>query len=230
MRPTVVLFDIDGTLLTCGGAGRLSMQRAFGDVVGRTDVLDFPFGGMTDRAIARAGLTLAGRSADDEAIDLLLASYLGHLEHEVPRAERYRILDGVLGVLDLLEPHARVAVGLGTGNVEAGARIKLARAALWHRFAFGGFGSDSEDRAELLACGARRGATRLGVAAEARVIVIGDTPRDVAAARAIGAEVIAVATGSYTSEQLVPHAPDLLVERLDDERVSARLISAGALA
>lgn len=225
MRPTVVLFDIDGTILTCGGAGRAAMERAFTDAVGRTDVLDFPFGGMTDRSIARAGITSAGGDATDAAIDDLLARYLHHLEAEVPRAERYRVLGGVLAVLDLLAPLAHVAVGLGTGNVEAGARIKLTRGSLWDRFAFGGFGCDAEDRAELLACGARRGARRLEVEPHAaRVVVIGDTPRDVSAARAIGAEVIAVATGGYTVAQLLPHAPDLLVDGLDDARVVELLV------
>ena len=160
MRPTVVLFDIDGTLLTCGGAGRAAMERAFVDVLGRSDTLDFPFGGMTDRAIARAGLTPGG-AVTEAKIDALIARYLLHLEEGVPRAERYRVLDGVSAVLDLLAPLAHVAVGLGTGNVEAGARIKLTRGALWGRFAFGGFGCDSEDRAELLACGARRGTERV---------------------------------------------------------------------
>jgi phosphoglycolate phosphatase len=226
MQPTVVLFDIDGTLVTCGGAGRASMERAFAEVLGRPDVVDFPFGGMTDRGIARAGLTSAGREASDAAMAEVIAVYLRHLEDELPRAPRYRVLDGVARVLDRLEPLAHVAVGLGTGNVEAGARIKLARGELWHRFAFGGFGSDAEDRAELLACGAERGRARLGVSSStARVVVIGDTPRDVSAARAIGAEVIAVATGSFTREQLALHAPDLLVERLDDERVAAALFT-----
>jgi phosphoglycolate phosphatase len=221
MRPTVVLFDIDGTLITCGGAGRASMERAFTDVVGRGDVLDFPFGGMTDRAIARAGIERSGAAPSEPAIERLLTRYLAHLEGEVQRAERYRVLDGVVALLDRLEPIAHVVSGLGTGNVEHGARIKLDRASLWHRFAFGGFGSDAEDRAELLACGARRGAAHLGTSAPARVLVIGDTPRDVAAARAIGAEVVAVATGGYTREQLEPHAPDLLVDTLEDPRVSA---------
>ncbi len=225
MQPTVVLFDIDGTLVTCGGAGRAAMERAFADEVGRADVLDFSFGGMTDRAIARDGLARAGVEASVAAIDGLIARYLGHLEATVPGAERYRVLAGVVRLLDRLAPLAHVALGLGTGNVERGARIKLARGALWERFAFGGFGSDAEDRGELLACGARRGASRLGVSVEAaRVIVIGDTPRDVAAARAISAEVIAVATGGFTRADLEPHAPDLLVEQLTDARALAYVL------
>ncbi len=224
VRPTVVLFDIDGTLLTCGGAGRAAMERAFVDVIGRSDTLEFPFGGMTDRAIARAGIALGGGTPTDDAIESVLVAYLAHLEDEITRAERYRVLDGVLDVLDLLASHAHVAIGLGTGNVEVGARIKLARGGLSSRFAFGGFGCDAEDRAELLARGAARGAARFGADVEsARVVVIGDTPRDISAARAIGAEVIAVATGGFSIDDLALHAPDLLVDALTDPRVMARL-------
>ena len=225
MRPTVALFDIDGTLVSCGGAGRASMDRAFADVFGaEARVTDFPFGGMTDRAIARAGLTHGGREASEPEIDALLARYLGHLETEVPRATRYEVLPGVVALLDALAPQAHVAIGLGTGNVEVGARMKLTRGALWDRFAFGGFGSDHEDRARLLHRGAERGAERLGVPlARARVVVIGDTPRDVAAARAIGAEVIAVATGGSPLATLAACAPDLAVANLADDRVRARI-------
>lgn len=220
--PTIALFDIDGTLVTCGGAGRASMERAFGDVLGRTDVGDFPYGGMTDRAIARAATRAAMRDDDDATLDAVVARYLAHLAAMLPTSERFAVLPGVHTLLDALAGHTHVAIGLGTGNMEHGARLKLGHAALSDRFAFGGYGSDHEDRARLLRAGAERGAASLGVPlARARVVVIGDTPRDVSAARAIGADVVAVATGGYRAESLF--GADLLVATLADERALARI-------
>jgi phosphoglycolate phosphatase-like HAD superfamily hydrolase len=216
--PTIALFDIDGTLITCGGAGRAAMEAAFADRLGRADVGGFPYGGMTDRAIVRAATRAAERADDDATLDDLLVHYLGHLETQLARGERFAVLPGVVALLDALAAHAHVAVGLGTGNLETGARLKLRRGGIWERFAFGGYGSDHEDRGKLLAAGAARGAARLGVElAVARVVVIGDTPRDIAAGRAIGAEVIAVATGGYASGEL--DGADLVVDQLDDPRV-----------
>ena len=206
MRPTVLLFDIDGTLLSSGGAGRRAIERAFGERYGRTDAFaKLSFAGMTDRAIARAGLTEIGHSSDEREIDEALDHYVRVLEEEVARADRYKIHAGMLEALDAAFARANTAVGLGTGNIRRGATVKLARVSLHERFAFGGFGCDHEDRAELIRVGAQRGAGALGVPlAECRVVVIGDTPKDVAAAQAIGAESIAVATGTYKVEQLMP--------------------------
>ncbi len=203
MRPTVFLFDIDGTLVSTGGAGRRAIERAFLVAFGSPTVLDFSFAGMTDPAIVRNGLQRAGRDADAAAIEGVLAAYLQVLEDEVASAERFVVHDGVTDVLAEVERWVGVAIGLGTGNIERGARVKLGRANLEHRFAFGGFGSDSEDRAELLRVGAERGAARLGKRRdECRVVIIGDTPKDVAAALAIGAEAIGVGTGPYPAEEL----------------------------
>lgn len=227
MRPRVVLFDIDGTLVDCGGAGRRAMERGFHDVVGRTDVLGFGFGGMTDRAIARLGLAGAGRAPDERAIDALLERYLTHLRAELPQAETFRVLGGVTAILDALEAPARrgsLAVGLGTGNVAAGAELKLARGALAGRFEFGGFGSDAEDRATLLRHGAERGAARLGRAlADVDVVVVGDTPRDVEAGHAIGARVVAVATGRFDGASLKAARADVVLESLAAPGVTALL-------
>jgi phosphoglycolate phosphatase-like HAD superfamily hydrolase len=212
MTPTVVLFDIDGTLVTCGGAGRRAMERAFVDAVGDASVADFGFGGMTDRAIARQGLVRAGRSPTEEQLDALLERYLGYLADELPRSPGYRVLAGVERVLDALDVErtagAPIAVGLGTGNLVRGARLKLEPGGLWERFGFGGYGSDDEDRPRLLETGARRGAGALGIAREtARVVIVGDTPRDVHAAHAIGAVCVAVASGTYDLAALAACGP-----------------------
>jgi phosphoglycolate phosphatase len=204
VRPTVLLFDIDGTLIDTGGAGRRSMERAFERVTGRTDACaDFSFDGMTDRAIVRRGLGAVGQLVDEPAIDRVLAAYLEALVNEVASSTRYTTHPGVDVVLDHAARHSHIALGLGTGNVRDGARIKLDRASLFDRFAFGGFGCDAEDRAAILHAGARRGAERLSCELhDCRVVVIGDTPKDVAAALAIGAEALAVATGRFVPEEL----------------------------
>lgn len=203
-RPTVFLFDIDGTLLLTGGAGRRAVEGAFDRITGRADACQsFSFGGMTDRAIARAGLLAIGETATTERIDAILAAYLELLSDEVTRSPRYQIMPGVLEAVATLRARTDCAVGLGTGNIRGGAEIKLQRGDLWRLFDFGGFGCDDEDRTALLAIGAARGATRLGVSIDqCRVVVIGDTERDVAAARGIGAECIAVGTGSVSLDAL----------------------------
>jgi phosphoglycolate phosphatase len=204
MRPTVLLFDIDGTLVSTGGAGRRSIERAFVEHTGTATVVDFSFAGMTDPAIVRLGLSRAGRTVDAGSIAAVLASYLRALEEEVSAAERFVVHEGVTEVLIEVLSWDRSAVGLGTGNIRDGARVKLGRPGLFERFGFGGFGCDAEDRAELLRVGAERGAERLGLPrADCRVVVIGDTPKDVAAALAIGAEAIGVGTGPYTAEDLL---------------------------
>jgi len=203
MRPTILLFDIDGTILDTGGAGRRSMERAFADRHARRDACaGIAFGGMTDRAIARAGLAAIGVAPTPAAIDDLIAAYLAVLAEELA-ASTAVVHAGIEPALDAAAA-ARAAVGLGTGNVRAGARLKLARVGLHERFAFGGFGCDDEARDALLRVGAERGARALGAPMEAcRVVVVGDTPKDVGAARAIGAECLAVATGSFAIDALL---------------------------
>jgi phosphoglycolate phosphatase len=207
MKPTVLLFDIDGTLVTTGGVGRRALELAFERAHGRRDACSgFRFDGMTDRAIVRGGLLALGLSATPAAIDAVLAAYLGVLAEEVAAApaETYRIHAGVSAVLDAAAARSQFAVGLGTGNVREGARIKLERVGLFARFGFGGFGCDHENRTALLRRGAERGAEALGIPlSQARVVVIGDTPKDVAAAHGIGAEAVGVGTGSFSAEQLL---------------------------
>jgi len=205
MTPTVLLFDIDGTLLHGGGAGRRAVVRVFGEQFARREVFDdVRFHGMTDRAIVRGGLLRAGLPADEAAIDAVCAAYLAALAEEVPRAADFRVMPGAAALLDALSARTGLAVGLGTGNLREGARIKLERAGLYHHFAFGGFGCDAEDRAELLRIGAERGARHVGSPlADCRLIVIGDTPKDVAAAQAIGARSLTVETSGFRAADLL---------------------------
>ena len=200
-RPTVYLFDIDGTLISTGGAGRRSMEGAFADVHGAAGpaAVAFSYAGMTDRAIVRTGLAALEHHAPDAvSIDSVLDRYLVRLADEVIRTESYVVHPGVMGVLAWLKGVDQIAIGLGTGNVKKGAYAKLARGALDASFAFGGIGCDAEDRTELLRVGAGRGAEALDVPLEAcRIVVIGDTPKDVAAAHGIGADCIGVGTGGF---------------------------------
>lgn len=227
---TVLLFDLDGTLINTGGAGRRAMNAAFLHLFGREDGFrDFKFDGMTDFAIARAGLKKHhGEDAeiDQPAIDAFLETYVGYLETELPKSEKYQVLPGVMALIESLASLPGVAVGLGTGNIKRGAYAKLVRSTLDGAFAFGGFGCDAEDRVELIRIGAERGAKQLGLPlAECRVIVIGDTPKDVAAAKGIGAACLAVATGGYTKEQLQAHSPEHVASSLDEDDIRELLLT-----
>ena len=162
MTPTVLLFDIDGTLVTTGGVGRRALEQAFDQAYGRKDACaHFSFGGMTDRAIARQGLAAIDVEPTPERIEALLALYVRELEAEVARADmrRYLVHRGVPEALAAAEARgAGFAMGLGTGNIREGARVKLQRVGLHERFRFGGFGCDHEDRPTLIRHGAERGA------------------------------------------------------------------------
>jgi phosphoglycolate phosphatase-like HAD superfamily hydrolase len=216
MTPAVLLFDLDGTLVNAGGAGRRALAAAFGVVCQAPNAVDrVDLRGMTDLAIFRVALAAVGHPCDASVLSRLAESYLTLLEDEVARAERYEVLPGVATLLGALSAKSGVAVGLGTGNLERGARIKLERGGIDHHFAFGGFGSDHEAREEILRIGAERGAVRLGVPlTSCRVVVIGDTPRDVEAGLRLGGEVVGVGTGGYPPQELIAlgatHAfPDL---------------------
>jgi phosphoglycolate phosphatase-like HAD superfamily hydrolase len=188
-----------------GGAGRRAITRVFAARYGSARLFDaVRFHGMTDRAIVRGGLARAGLPCDEATIDTICAEYLVALADEVPRAADFRIHAGVAALLEALAGRPGVAVGLGTGNLREGARIKLEHAGLARHFAFGGFGCDREDRAALLRVGVERGAARLGSVVDAcRVVVVGDTPLDVAAARAIGATAITVETSGSAGAELL---------------------------
>ena len=207
MRPTVLLFDVDGTLVTTGGVGRRALEIAFERSFGRRDACrTFRLDGMTDRAIVRTGMRAIGIEPTEALIDQVLVDYLLVLGEEVAAAPAatYRVHTGMAETLDAARGHRDVALGLGTGNIREGARIKLERVSIYDRFSFGGFGCDAEDRTALIRRGAERGAALLGAPVEeCRVVVIGDTPKDVTSATAIGAESIGVGTGSFTPEQLV---------------------------
>ncbi len=205
LRPTVLLFDIDGTMLSTDGAGRRAIDGAIVEVTGRANPRELLLDGMTDRAIVRGVLREMAWPEGDlaSAIDRVLSAYLAFLKRELDGAAEILVYPGVRELLETARARPSLALGLGTGNIEQGAFLKLRRVGLDGYFAFGGYGSDDEDRAALIRKGAERGAARLGLSlGECRVVVIGDTPRDIAAAAAVGAECVAVATGRFGVAEL----------------------------
>ncbi len=220
---TVALIDIDGTLVRTGGAGRRSLGQAFEEICGISNALEgISLGGMTDPLILRTVLEGHGRAMDEAICDAVLSRYLELLSGAVAESEGYEVMPGVQPLIAALEQDAKVALGLGTGNIEAGARTKLARADLSRPFAFGGFGSDAECRTELLRIGAERGARQLGLSlAQCRVVIVGDTPRDVIAAQELGAQCVAVATGGFSEAQLAASGPCTTVPTLEGADVLA---------
>jgi phosphoglycolate phosphatase-like HAD superfamily hydrolase len=219
----LVLFDIDGTLLLTGGAGKRAMDRAFADAFGVADAFaEVPMGGRTDRFLIEHALERWGVPITPEALDRFRECYLVHLADTIgePGHGRKGTMPGVAPLLDALAGRPGVQTALLTGNYEAGARIKLTHFDLWDRFAWGAFGDHHAER-DALARAAIADAPRRGVALAdpADAVIIGDTPFDIACARAAGARVIAVATGGHPLDELQALAPDLAIAdltRLDD--------------
>ena len=228
MRSTIALFDIDGTLLNADGAGRRAVEAALRELLGLTsvDLSGVEFAGRTDPWIVTAALRQHGAEVDDGLVDRVLERYVQYLPGELERAEAFRVLPGVRELLSSLRSRSDVALGLGTGNTEAAAQAKLDRGELRHFFSFGGFGSDHQERSELIRAGLRRGLQELGLSFEqCRVIVIGDTPHDVTAARAIGAQCIAVCTSRYDASALEEAGADWVVPTLQSPEVAAAFVS-----
>jgi phosphoglycolate phosphatase len=216
----LVLFDIDGTLISTGHAGMRAYYRAMESVfsVRACDDLIRP-DGKTDPLIARELLACFNMSDrwSDAARDALFASYLEYLDEEMCRAKNcglIRILPGVENLLETLSQQPDFALGLVTGNLKEGARIKLETAGIHRYFQFGGYGSDSEDRTSLTRIGIERGIRFAAPASVERSFIIGDTPLDIIHGHAAGAHVIGVASARYSVSELAPHGPDLLVSDL----------------
>ncbi|MFL5593483.1 MAG: HAD family hydrolase [Gemmatimonadaceae bacterium] len=208
----LVLFDIDGTLLNSGGMGRASMQRALGKVFGSPGNPAYRYDGKTDKQIVRDVMRLEGHSDEhiDSRMEKLIELYLDGLREGAKGGKfNVRPLTGVVELLDALEKRDDVVLGLLTGNVEPGARIKLKAAGIDpDRFKINAFGSDHEHRPELPAIAQRRASETLGVdIAGDRLVVIGDTPADIECGRSLGAKAIGIASGHYTVDQLQAHNP-----------------------
>jgi len=226
----LVLFDIDGTLLSAAGSGRRAINAAFHELFGWIAPADYWFDGKTDRQIVRELMRSEGHddAAIDGRMDALLARYLQCLQLELrDPGYRPRLYPGVADLLDALEARGDVVVGLLTGNVEPGAHAKLTAVGLDPaRFVIGAFGSDHESRPELPHVAQRRARELLGLdVSGSAIVVIGDTPADIACGRGIGARAIGVATGRYSTAELEAHSPSAVFEDLAaTERVVAAIV------
>jgi len=213
-----ILFDVDGCLISTGGAGTKAWRYAFERLHGiPADIGEFTEGGMTDPTVGR--LTFArvlGREPTDREMARLLAAYLDRLGVEVEQSSGYRVMPGVTSLLPRLTD-AGILLGIVSGALEAAAHIKLARGALNRFFCIGGYGSDSSDRAELTRLAIERAGRICGHPLDAaRLLVVGDTPLDIDAAHAAGAIAVGVATGKYTVEALRSAGADHVLATLEE--------------
>ncbi len=224
------LFDIDGTLLSARGLGRAALRRALEQVFGTAGAIDgYDFRGKTDPRIVDelmggAGIsreTVVARTSD------CFDAYLRELETLLGDGRMVQVMPGIRPLVEALAARADAVVGLLTGNIEAGARLKLRPTGLLPSFRVGAFGSDDADRRSLPAIARARARVLVGHDFPFdRVTIIGDTPHDVDCARACGAMAVAVATGQYPADELAACGPDLLFgDFADAERALAALIT-----
>lgn len=225
---TLLLFDIDGTLILTGGAGGRAMARAFEATYGIVDALKrVDLAGRTDRIIISDALSHAGRSFEEHRLEEFREVYCGFLAEELPRdatSAAKGALPGVRVLLDALAGREDVHLALLTGNFRQSAEIKLAYFDLWRYFAWGAWGEDAFDRNHLLPIALDRHGEREDPIDPANVVIIGDTPHDITCARSGGARVVAVATGNYSSATLASHAPDALFDDLTDTSAVLRAL------
>lgn len=215
---TVVLFDIDGTLLRSDGAGRAATRAALLEIFGTADGVDtLHFGGKTDWFIVSE--LVAGRAYAADDIARLMPAYSAALARHLARAlEHHRIwpLPGALAAVNALRARPATLLGLVTGNVRDTVGLKLRAAGYepaW--FAVGAYGSESPDRSEVAALALQRAARHVQRSLHpSQAVIVGDTPADIACARAVGARAVAVATGFASRDELAAADPDYLLDDL----------------
>jgi len=218
----LILFDIDGTLMDSGGAGTKAIETAISEVLkiprGSLARSKVPMAGKTDPQILKEILGMLEISYDNELLESILLSYLKHLGKEI-NTNGKRLKPSVIELLDWLRGIDNTHIGLLTGNIEQGARIKLSSFGIWDRFCFGAFGSDNEDRNKLLPEALRRFKSLTGKEVTFRdCIVIGDTPRDVECSKPYGAYALAVATGPYDKQSLQETEANAVIQDLSGAR------------
>jgi phosphoglycolate phosphatase-like HAD superfamily hydrolase len=222
----VCFLDIDGTLVTTGGAGQaafvVTLAKDFG--IPHATSAGVPFAGRSDRAIAMDLFEANGLDANDQMWERFRTAYVCRLAEVLPTFQG-RVLPGVVRLLETLANRGDVALGLLTGNIREGARRKLEHYQLWDWFAFGGFGDDHHDRCDIASAALAAARGHLNGSPHGRLIVIGDTPNDIICGRSIGAACVAVPTGNTEIEILQAAQPDVLVETLEDSAPILRLLN-----
>ena len=216
MTDKLVLFDIDETLIDSGRAGTRALNRAFIELFNINNAFrDIKMAGMTDLQIIKEGLSIQGLAQKNGEVDMVVRRYLELLAKEIENPWK-KVKPGVFEILDTLAGES-VPVGILTGNMEEGARIKLTPFGLNRYFAAGSFGSDDEDRDKLLPIAIRKFSI-LGInTIPEKCVVIGDTPRDVRCSRVHGAHSIGVATGPYSKDSLMDAGADIVVQNLTEK-------------
>lgn len=213
----ICFLDIDGTLVSTGGAGQaafvVTLDKDFG--IQNATSSGVSFAGRSDRAIAMDLLALHGLEPTEATWQRFRAAYVGRLAEVLPKY-RGRVLPGVAPLLEALADRGDTVLGLLTGNVQQAAQRKLSHYGLWDWFLFGGFGDEHTDRCDIAAAALAAGREHLHGTAHRELVVIGDTPNDILCARSIGARAVAVPTGNTSIDVLRAAEPDVLVETLED--------------
>lgn len=226
----LLLFDIDGTLISSGGRGKNAMLAAIGALFGKTpENFSFKdFAGSTDPLIVRTLIQKNGiQSVDpDTTYEKVLPHYIAFLERELnDHPEPVKVLPGVKKLLDLLQSDRQCCLGLVTGNIAEGAKMKLQSAGLTDYFSIGAYGSDAANRNLLPPIAVERAARKFDRHfSPENIWVIGDTPRDIACAKANEFRSLAVATGGWSTAQLQTHQPDVTLPDLSDSQKVLQLL------
>jgi len=222
IRTQLLLFDIDGTLLLSGGAGKRALNRAFRELFGINDGFDsIPVAGRTDELIFRDAIKQCGIATNASSRSAFFSLYYKYLEQEIVCPGRNKgLMPGVRLLLDRLAPLSNVVIGLLTGNFARAAKIKLQYFGIWDYFVFGAYGDDAPVRDDLVPIAVSRArASKAVITPNADTIVVGDTPLDVRCAIAGGARSVAVCTGSYGETELREAGADfVLLDLTDSER------------